>query len=518
MGIAPNTSIWLLQNVPLDNTYESTIYFDSVSQQTEYFLNSKFSWLKETENSYQRVNNNKLRIRENIDKIYPYNYLAFINKSYENKYFYAFITSINYINDNTTEIEYEIDVLQTWFFQTQLHPCFVEREHSQTDYLFENLVPEKINVGMDYICGNEQMFNLSDMNVAILASKDMNNEVDDPKNVNNYYMPLTHYFSLPIDSENIETTNSIINKYLSSGRDDQIVSIYEYPSWITSSTAYSSMNHAEYTFLMPTQFEGYTPKNKKLFSYPYSFLRVSNNSGQTTNYKWENWTDKANTGKFKIVGTVIPAPEVMIYPIFYSSMGNDYDEGLIIKDFPQCAWTGDVFAKWWAENRGSLATAAISTALAGLGFATGAYYPASATAVTAVSSILSVINASMTAETSPPPVHGQTSSSALSVAINKVGFSFYPMMLRAQEAAIIDDYFTLYGYAVNRIKTPNRKVRPYWTYTKTINCNATATRGEVIPANDLKKIRSIYDKGITFWTYGSEVGNYAQDNRCVRGV
>ena len=35
--------------------------------------------------------------------------MIFINKSHENRYFYAFVNEINYINDVTTEIVFELD-------------------------------------------------------------------------------------------------------------------------------------------------------------------------------------------------------------------------------------------------------------------------------------------------------------------------------------------------------------------------------------------------------------------------
>lgn len=75
---------------------------------------------------------------------------------------------------------------------------------------------------------------------------------------------------------------------------------------------------------------------------------------------------------------------------------------------------------------------------------------------------------------------------------------------------MIDDYFNMYGYAMKRIKQPARNVRPYWTYTKTVGCDIINAQ---VPADDLKKIASIYDNGITFWNGPDNVGNYSLDNR-----
>jgi hypothetical protein len=82
------------------------------------------------------------------------------------------------------------------------------------------------------------------------------------------------------------------------------------------------------------------------------------------------------------------------------------------------------------------------------------------------------------------------------------------MGVTEQSAKMIDDFFDRFGYATKRIKIPNRNVRPHWTYTKTLD---VAIRGNV-PVDDMRKIKAIYDNGITFWRNGSEVGNYSLDN------
>ena len=87
-------------------------------------------------------------------------------------------------------------------------------------------------------------------------------------------------------------------------------------------------------------------------------------------------------------------------------------------------------------------------------------------------------------------------------------FSFRQLHIREEYLRIIDDYFSCYGYATKRVKNPNRSSRPHWNYVKTIGCTITGS----VPCDDMDKICSIYDNGITFWKKGSEVGNYSLDN------
>ena len=135
----------LLKGVPLDNTYTDTIYFGSVSAQRSHF--QSYTSKVFLQQSYQRVNKNTLRVQVKADDIYDYNYLIFQNASYGNRWFYAFINKVNYVNDSASEIEYELDVMQTWMFDYILEPSFVVREHSQTDNIGEHIAVEPVEIG-----------------------------------------------------------------------------------------------------------------------------------------------------------------------------------------------------------------------------------------------------------------------------------------------------------------------------------------------------------------------------------
>lgn len=146
MYIQPNSTVILLKAVPLDKNYENTLWFDSASDQYSHFASS---YTKKTFSniSYQRVYRDKIRLQVEADSIYDYNYMLFQNTSFGSKWFYAFILSATYINNVTTEIEYQIDVMQTWLFQAILKPSFVEREHVATDAIGEWLQPEPVDTG-----------------------------------------------------------------------------------------------------------------------------------------------------------------------------------------------------------------------------------------------------------------------------------------------------------------------------------------------------------------------------------
>ena len=120
----------------------------------------------------------------------------------------------------------------------------------------------------------------------------------------------------------------------------------------------------------------------------------------------------------------------------------------------------------------------------------------------------SLMGAIQDAHARPNSVHGKVQCDSLNVAIKKVGFTFYQMCVHKEHAISIDNFFTMYGYATKKVKIPNRNVRPYFTHTKTNDCSII---GE-LPADDNRKICAIYNKGITFWKNGANVGNYSLNN------
>ena len=79
MEIQPNSKIYLLHNVPLDTTYDHTIYFaDSVSQYNYFYGKVKHALSAQ---SYQRVNKGIARVGVSADDCYDCNYMMFQNTS-----------------------------------------------------------------------------------------------------------------------------------------------------------------------------------------------------------------------------------------------------------------------------------------------------------------------------------------------------------------------------------------------------------------------------------------------------
>ena len=87
-------------------------------------------------------------------------------------------------------------------------------------------------------------------------------------------------------------------------------------------------------------------------------------------------------------------------------------------------------------------------------------------------------------------------------------FVYAQKCIYPQNAARMDKFFDMFGYATKTIKTPNINSRDHWNYVKVQNANIVGN----IPADDLQLIKDILTNGITFWKNPYEVGDYTLDN------
>lgn len=149
MAITPQTDIRLLK-VPFGLDNKNQLTFANEKAQTNYFLGLEYTETERT--SYQRKDN-LIRYPAHIDNIINYNYVMYKNNNYTDKWFYAFITKMEYVNDNMTYIYIQTDVFQTWQFNLLYKECFIEREHVNDDAVGSNTVPEGLETG-EYIIDN----------------------------------------------------------------------------------------------------------------------------------------------------------------------------------------------------------------------------------------------------------------------------------------------------------------------------------------------------------------------------
>ena len=127
------------------------IKFASATAQYNYF--NSLTKLESSNFTYQRKDN-VIRYPAHIDTLMEYDYCMYQNSNYTNKWFYAYIVRMEYVNDNMTNIYIKTDPYQTWQFDLTFKQSFVEREHVNDDTIGANLLPEDLELG-EYIPSND---------------------------------------------------------------------------------------------------------------------------------------------------------------------------------------------------------------------------------------------------------------------------------------------------------------------------------------------------------------------------
>lgn len=508
MYIAPDSIIRVLKNCPLDNTYDHTIYFASEAAQSAYFIGlTKYNLTNQT---YQRVQLGKMRVSHKADDLYDCNYLMFKNTAYGDKWFYAFITSVEYVNNVTSEVTFEIDVMQTWFFDYTLGQCFIEREHASSDAIGENLVPENLELG-EYITDDfDSSGILAPLSIVVAAT--FNESYDNISG--SYYSGMFSGLYFNVFANDVDGAQACADFIQGAAeKTDGIVSVFLMPTAMVTSpigtgNVYDVNKTKKLTLLRS---DGSNVRNNKLLTYPYNFLYVTNLQGNSAEFHYELFSGSSCT--FTMSGDMSPNPGVILSPTNYKGATVNFDEKIVLNGYPQLSFNTDTFKAWLAQNASGLGVNALSTAF-GVGrtatqVATSTLSPTLGVASTGVA-VAGLMSQVYQHSIMPHQAHGGGGSQTMA-SMGLLEFAFMHKHIQPQFATMIDDYFTMFGYATHRVKTPNRAVRQNWTYTKTVGC---VVHGSV-PADDMNKICQIYNNGVTFWRNGNNIGNYSLSNNPV---
>lgn len=531
---APQSTINICSGVRLNSRYEHSIYFASASAQLAYFAGK----VVKSYTAYTFLRKSwPLKVEATMEQAKTWNYLYFQNSA-SGKVYYYFINNVEYVNDSTVELALELDVLQTYFFDYSLLTSFVERQHVEDDTVGLHTLDEGLELGEFIVNKTEDATNLNDLCILVLSSVNVNGTTEETVYntfsyvYNNVFSGLTVY---AVDmEESWQEWGDQLDTLSGLGKVDGIVSMWMYPKYLVAlggegywgdeqlAKVVRGVENATKTIDgRPSTVDGYTPKNNKLLCYPYNFLYVTNNNGGGAAFRYERFANP-NRLVFDLVGALSPDAGVKAYPRNYNRTDGvseaAFDEGLSIGAYPTCSWDADTYKIWMAQNQNTHAVAAGSGALAvAAGVGTAIASAAMGNVMGAVGGLGSAVGGGMQianlvaaqkdAEIQPPQSRG-TYSANINISQDKQTFSFLYKSVRAEYAEIIDKYFTMYGYKVNKYKVPNIHAREAFTYVKTVGCHIKGN----LCNEDTTKIESIFDSGITFWTSGDNVCNYAQSN------
>ena len=551
-------------DVPLEDDMRNTLYFANASAQQTYFQ-SKIA--KSYVNVSYQSDTRTFRCPDQLDTVRQYNYIMWQNPAYSSKWFYAFIKKSTYVNDKFTDVEFEVDPLQTFMFDITVKASFVEREHCNDDTVGKHTLPENFDLG-EYQINKTTHYSIvsDDPDGDVATGHDKWYVcfcVTEPPEPNNPVpiVPVTGYdiggVFTPLIFFAVKSTNAyddcmdIINWYKRTHEtvDTAIVNMYMIPdscvdltvsqTWTDSGasktfTVYAVKSNADFAqhggdaFLETQYLSGlYTPRNKKLLTYPYTYLYLDNKCGEAVTYHWEDGED-VNTGTtqnpvyvkgYKFKTAIVPSASLSakLFPTTYKGKTETsgyyglWNYGINYAKAPVCAWVNDYYTNWLTQNGVNtavnvglgIAGTALGIATGGLGLIAGGLNLAHTVGNTV---------AEMTrADKTPPQAQGDINTGDVTYAYTFNNITAYEMTIKKEVAEVIDSYFDMFGYKCNRVKVPNVNHRQNWWYTKTIGANITGN----VPNDELNKIKKAYDDGITYWKDPTKYLDYSQSNGIV---
>lgn len=570
--ITPTTDVYLLK-VPLEINDVNQLTFSNATAQHNYF--NSLPKLEVHDFTYQRKDG-VIHYGADFDSLISYNYVMYRNDEFSNKWFYAFITGMEWKSPNSTDISIKTDVWQTYQFQLTYKPCLIDREHTNNDTAGNNTLPEGLELG-EYvtngtvtnfggITGTHPEYNYYTVievsqvqnsgTSSTLSYSWVNGTHDLTPSLNN-----VERGTIPLiiggnfaghDSGQVRELADITYLYDVAGLSDSIINVYMLPSTlvggyneieitatggtttVTKDGIGVPISHrgttdmGTTTFTKPTTIDGYTPKNKKLLTSPFCYFNISNNSGTSLPYRYEDFSSSI---QFKTEGTFGVSGNTKTTPLNYkniSSSENGIDYSITGAKYPVCSWASDSYTNWLTQNAVNMATQWRSTAIAGAvsvgagaisggveSGAMGALTKAGGAGLQAVGDLIGVAREQHLAKTQAnmvsDQVHGNLGAGDFLWAKYYSPFTYLPMSIKAEYARCIDEFFSQFGYKCNRVKIPNITGRRNWNYVKTVGCYIEGN----IPQEDMAEIKSMFDRGITLWHNPATFADYSQNNDII---
>ena len=551
--VTPQTDVYLLK-CPLEIDQQNQLTFANATAQYNYFIGLPHTpAIADNDFTYQRKDG-VMRYPAHIDDIRSYNYCMYRNDAYSNKWFFAFIESMSYQNDQVTAIRLKTDVWQTWQFDFVFKRSFVEREHTNNDSVGANILDEGLNVGK-YVVNSFSEYayqsNPQDCYVVALVTELISGEWQiDPKAQTIGGVP-QGCFSIILDPlgtnitdfvrayDGLSKANAIVSMYILPKKFYPDLPIKSYVKWNDQHTVqeYSfdyrlmsrsttAMTLGTYYWDRNTTINGYTPKNNKLFCYPYNYLLISNNNGDEQDYHWEDFS--SSQAQFTIKGVPSLGCGIRAIPSNYkaTNLSGGYMWSIEAGTLPTVSWNSDYYLNWEASQGVKAGFNAASGYVsdygkAGEAVASGKEQVTPANILEGIGRTLSSFGAvfkglfnevsSGYSESLKPNENRGQSTGDLNYAIGKTCFTGYNMSIKYEQAVVIDNFFSMYGYRTDKVKIPNITGRQNWNFVKTQICNIL---GEV-PQSDVEEMKTIMNSGITFWHDPATYLDYSQNNAIV---
>ena len=543
------SKIVLSKNIQIDKTHKNVLNYNS-TQMLEV-MRSNAHFVNEASN-YSFIQNGKISVGFTYNECLGSNYIAFQNPTYSAKWFFAFIDRVEYESNNSTIIYYTIDNWATWFegFVGSMKPCYVIREHTNNDTIGANTIDEGLAI-QDVV--SELSETDSGLGSMFYIGVTSNWNVEDETGYNGVTVANRGIFGsrvclFPFNS--VPDAVQLLNYLLqvnAQGHIDDVHDIFIIPyalispanltehefdveiggHFITTGTYYTitqaSFDDVEYDWNVAKthSFSDYTPRNNKCFCYPYNYLYVSNNAGDSNILKYEDFSNGTHA-TFKVQLALSIGCSGRIVPTGYKGINENLSESVSLGKYPTCQWSADSYTNWLTQNAVNLPvqfmslglSAVSSVASIGASAAAGTLSPTGV--INSVGNLAAqiggIIGEFYQAQLLPERVTG-TNTADVNFASDDNTFKLSHMRVKTEYLKEIDDYFTRFGYKTMRVKVPNITGRQLFNYIE-IGQGERFAYGE-IPPDALDEINQIAQNGVTIWHDHANVGRYNLSNNII---
>lgn len=395
--VQPQSKVILLHSTRL-NDYKNQLDFADATAQYNWMINHRY---QDYANFQYVRRDNAIIIPENYDRLYNCDYVMFQNSNFGSKWFYCFLRQKEYVNDSTTRLIIELDVFQTWQFNINYYKSFISKCHQQQRDssnvpILNNLYPENVEYGRDYVVKHTEVLTWDTYYVLICSSADLTADFGDESNPKLVASQGGTFDRLPSVLDYYVVDNLNLNSNPRTATLEAILSALKTAPWVSQciqsltvvprevigdnwstvnmanglkigklGDGYVSSNFAVQS--IPnwwSKFGNYT--NSKLYTYPYSFIEMTAYNGTQFIIKPEALSEM-DTLEIGLVNYVGASPRLAYYVKYYNDRGdNGYnsdrygeylDASIAIANFPQMPVAIDNYLLYQANNANSFSLA-----------------------------------------------------------------------------------------------------------------------------------------------------------------
>jgi len=406
-----NMTIKLCKNYPFadsSNVFDYSASNHKIDEFVSHYIDNENGIIEDVADV--NLTGGVVRIAKQFEEANNYNYMVII-KTRQNgtvlKKYYCFIKTVAWqSNLNTTMIEFQLDLWNTYRNDLRFHESYIEREHVQYDTKYAHLVDEGFSPSQYFINVSPSSYGYSTINLGdygwVLALSDSSFVYDgSPLDPSANMVPVVtqvakNQFAPLLVKTTADVIPKLIDMYIRDGKESAILGVYMMPSDVITSRitnsgyvkickvnndgtidysniiAYPCTYVGEYTsnlsgtsttYSSPTAFkqsitgESYTPNNNKCFNYPFSFLQVTSHLGKSVDLAFEKSQVTSNKITIKYVADANINGCIYIAPYNYDGCGatQNVDYLILSINYPTVPFKVSSYDSWYASNQNTLA-------------------------------------------------------------------------------------------------------------------------------------------------------------------